>query len=308
MFDENDNCDVLGSISSELAKQGQLKEAASAIQEALASASGIRQEYSKSSALESISVELAKQSQFEEALIYAKGISIENVKSSALSAISSELVLQGKLEEALTCARSISDEYYKCDALGFISGELAKQGNWQLAESIGLEILLLNKRHDYWKNLGWNSYEDNGWQKALEQINQLKNEEARLFYLKGWADSVTVSDATIELVTEALPYFVNDTESIEKILQQHALHEVVFNAAPADKIKQLNSTLNIQWFLDIHNSFPQSPTATRLSTNLDTWLHEIEDEDDQDQITLWAKQVVKGKITEEEFLIKIKDI
>ena len=91
-------------------------------------------------------------------------------------------------------------------------------------------------------------------------------------------------------------------------MQLHALHEVVFNVPPAKKIEQLNSTLNIQWFLDIHNSLPQSQKATRLSTNLDTWLHEIEDEDDQDQITLWAKQVAKSKITEEEFQAKIKAI
>ena len=118
---------------------------------------------------------------------------------------------------------------------------------------------------------------------------------------------MTVIDATKELIIEALPYFINDSESIEKLMQAHALHEVVFNSPSEQEIKQLNSTLNIQWFLDIHNSLPQSPTATRLSTNLDTWLHEIEDEDDQDQITLWAKQVGKGKITEEEFQIKIKE-
>jgi len=32
----------------------------------------------------------------------------------------------------------------------------------------------------------------------------------------------------------------------------------------------------------------------------------VADEDDRDQIELWAKQVVKGKITEEEFGDRVK--
>lgn len=49
-------------------------------------------------------------------------------------------------------------------------------------------------------------------------------------------------------------------------------------------------------------------TNSRLSTNLELWLHEVSDEDDREQIELWAKQVAKGKITEEEFNLKIKDL
>jgi hypothetical protein len=64
---------------------------------------------------------------------------------------------------------------------------------------------------------------------------------------------------------------------------------------------RLNRTLNIQWALDIAAQFPKEESSARLSTNLDTWLHKIEDEDDREQIELWAKQVAKGKITEEEF-------
>jgi hypothetical protein len=184
---------------------------------------------------------------------------------------------------------------------------LIKHNNWELAEITGNYIKRTSKRHDCWKWISNKNIKKVGLLKALFDVNLLTIEEARLFYLKGWAENVSVSDATTELITEALPYFVNDSESIEKLMQAHALHEVVFNSPSVQKIKQLNSTLNIQWFLDIHNSLPQSPTATRLSTNLDTWLHEIEDEDDQDQITLWAKQVAKGKITEDEFQAKIKD-
>jgi hypothetical protein len=36
--------------------------------------------------------------------------------------------------------------------------------------------------------------------------------------------------------------------------------------------------------------------------------HEISDEDDREQIELWAKQVAKGKITEEEFGERAKEL
>jgi hypothetical protein len=37
-------------------------------------------------------------------------------------------------------------------------------------------------------------------------------------------------------------------------------------------------------------------------------LHQIDDEDDREQIALWAKQVVKGKMSEEEFAERIRRI
>jgi hypothetical protein len=37
-------------------------------------------------------------------------------------------------------------------------------------------------------------------------------------------------------------------------------------------------------------------------------ISEIPDEDDREQITLWARQVVKGRLTESEFAERLKDI
>ena len=108
---------ALRDISTELAKQGKVEEAASAMQEALTCARGISDDYWKSSALKDISTELAKlgkaeeaASAMEEALTCARGISDDNVVTLALKDISTELAKQGKVEEALTCARGISDE------------------------------------------------------------------------------------------------------------------------------------------------------------------------------------------------------
>ena len=42
---------------------------------------------------------------------------------------------------------------------------------------------------------------------------------------------------------------------METLLQQHALHELFFSDALSEKIERFNRTLNIQWAIDIKNSF-----------------------------------------------------
>jgi tetratricopeptide (TPR) repeat protein len=299
--DESDKSSALNDISTELAKQGKVEEAASVIQEALTCARGISDESAKSSALSSISTALAQQGKLEEALTCARGISSDYGKSSALADISTALAQQGKLEEALTCAMGISNDWTKGSTLSDISTALAQQDNWVLAETTGLEIPRLAERHSCWEAIAENTCKEIGWKKALEQVNQFRSYEARTFYLKGWAETLNQQDAHTACVQEALSQLTHDSESIEYLLQKHALHEVYFGKADREKINQLNRTLNIQWALDIAAQFPQAESSARLSSNLESWLHEIADEDDRDQIELWAKQVAKGKITEEEF-------
>lgn len=244
---------------------------------------------------------------------FIRGNISEYTRNQLLANIANEMVLQGRKDESELIMKEVIDfalhSDTDCDSWAIleITIQLAIQKQWTLVEKIILKMSRLDRRQQCLSDIAYNIYNLMSCTKALEQVSYINNEIIKLEYLKGWAKNVTVIEATKELIFNALPYFINDSESIEKLMQVHALHEVVFNAPPAEKIKQLNSTLNLQWFLDIHNSLPQSPTASRLSTNLDTWLHEIEDEDDQDQIMLWAKQVAKGKITEEEFLLKIKE-
>ena len=64
----------------------------------------------------------------------------------------------------------------------------------------------------------------------------------------------------------------------------------------------------IQWALDIIPKFPKEENVVRMSTNLEEWIEKVADEDDREQIGLWAKQVMKGKITEEEFGEKVSNL
>jgi tetratricopeptide (TPR) repeat protein len=253
---------ALKDISGELTKQGRTDKARLVIQEALDCARGISNDIWKIIALIKISTELANQGKtdeasfaMQEALTFARGISSDTNRSSALFSISTELAKQRRTDDALECARGIIDERDKTNALQSISGELAKKGNWNLAETIGWNITQIVDRHSCWTTLAKNDCKENESRKALRQVNQFKTDEARLFYLKGWAETVNQQDADNACVQEALSQLVNDPESIEMLLQKHALYEVFFGYAGLKKINRLNRTLNIQWAIDIKNSF-----------------------------------------------------
>jgi hypothetical protein len=46
----------------------------------------------------------------------------------------------------------------------------------------------------------------------------------------------------------------------------------------------------------------------RLSANLEEWIQDVDDVDDREQIMLWARQVAKGKMTEDQFQANIRAI
>jgi hypothetical protein len=99
---------------------------------------------------------------------------------------------------------------------------------------------------------------------------------------------------------------VEDSASIESLLQKYSVRKIGLENPTPQSVARLNKSLNIEWLLDITAQFPQKENLQRLSSNLHSWLHEVEDEDDRDQIELWAKQVSKGKITEEDFGEKLR--
>jgi hypothetical protein len=222
-----------------------------------------------------------------------------------LKDIAVELSKQGQVEESLAIARGISVDGQKSSALNAIAVELSKQGHLAMAEAVGLEVPQLAKRHSCWKAIAEETTMEMGCQKSLLEINHLKSDEAHLFYLKGWVENLSICETGNSCLFQALPLLAKDSQSIENLLTGFALHEVFFRNASKEKINRLNRSLNIQWAIDIAAQFPKPEAASRLSTNLEYWLHEVEDEDDRDQIELWARQVAKGKITEAEFLQQV---
>jgi hypothetical protein len=346
--DEWDKCSALTGISTELAQQGKARESGEVILEALETARGLNHEFliydalrnisielvkqgnisyaletgreisgecEKSSTLGDISIGLAKQGKIGEALELARGISTKSYKRSALTGISSELAQQGKAREseevileALETARGIRDKIYHSSALGAISTELAKQGNLTLAEEIGLEIQSAANRHECWSDIASVMFKSKGTIDSLSLGQSFSSEEARLFYQRGWSQALNSQDASQEVLQTALPQMSSDPISIENLLQSHALHCTFFAQTEYKKLQRLNRSLNIQWALEIADKFPKSEESQRLSTNLEDWIEEIPDEDDRDQVRLWAKQVAKARMTEAAFSEKVSEL
>ena len=304
--DGNSKSSALSTISGELAKQGQLDAALETVR-------GIINERLKIEALSTIASELAKQGHLEVALETAYCISDEDSKSSALSAISGELAKQGQLDaaasvmqDAIETARDISDESDKSQALLTIIGELAKQGLLGDAESVGFKMHRIADRHSAWKELAIQSCKKHLLVDALHAAHRLKSDEARLFYLKGWTNSLSPIDMTTELLSQSLPLLVNDTDSIEGLLQKYAQNQLFFGSPTPGFLSRLNRSLNIQWLLDICQRFPKEQIPEKSSSNLNSWIDEISDPDDRDDVRTWAEKVAAGNMTEEKFQAKVQ--
>jgi len=57
----------------------------------------------------------------------------------------------------------------------------------------------------------------------------------------------------------------------------------------------------MKWILIKTFSQKFGPFKTRISSNVDEWIHGVADEDDRDDIRGWAEKVKSGKMTEEKF-------
>jgi hypothetical protein len=244
-------------ISTEFAKQGR-------IEEAFECTNGIVSATYKSSALLNITTELAKYGAIQESISCAYGIIKESYKITALSNISEELSKNGKIQEAaslmqeaIECARSLSFDFLKNNSLKDIAVKLTNQRIWHLAEQVVLEIPQIAERQDCWKDIGKAQNEMQGGKMALLNISKFQSQEAQLFYLKGWAESIAVDDISNELSYKAIQALMYDSASLEHFLQVYAQHELFFNNPSQEKINRLNKTLNLQWALDIIAQFPK---------------------------------------------------
>ncbi len=262
MFHESFKSLTLLEISAELFDQGKLNESASIISEAIATAIKINYDPYRATTLKKISTMLAKQGKIDHALETSSGIIYDWIKCSALVAISSELYKQHNFEQSTTVlkeayktTRKITLKSPKSTGLSSISFELAKKNNWFGAEKIGSEIPLAADRQSCWKKLANASVDQIECQVSLSNVKKLHSDEARSFYLKGWAESVSVTDVDKSCLRQAIQYFPNDVKSLEHLLHHYAIHEVFLGDLSQDKVQRFNQTLSLQWALDIKKSF-----------------------------------------------------
>ena len=255
---------ALKDICYELSKQGFLDEALALTRE-------INDIYIRSLTLSIISTESYKIGKKEkavaarqEALANARVIN-HSRKSGALATIATESFMQGDIEvatstmqEAISDAIGLSNDKVKSIALKDIITELAKQGDWSSAEKTGLEIPQIGERQACWKNLAKVIVEKVGFSEAFTSEKILHNEEVKKYYLKGWAEEVSVSDCDSNIILSTRHKLFGDIQSLETLLKKYSLNELFFGDSSDEKINRLNRTLNIQWAIDIKNSFSAS--------------------------------------------------
>lgn len=262
-----------------------------------------------------ISVSLAKKELFTKALDFSSKIIDKEEKIETMILIGQIFSNLGKLFDAekvfvlaFDYTMGINKLPTRNSLLMNLSTKFVRMHNWQLAEKVSLEISEIAKRHSCWQDIAVEISKQEGWQNALLHVNKLQKEEARFFYLKGLVKNLTIIESNSECLELVLPYLTNDTESIEKLMQNYALRELFFGDSDQNKIQRLDQSLNIKWAVDIKKAFPSVTLSSRVYANIKEWLHDIYDEDIKDQIELWARQVSKGKISDDQFNANVESL
>jgi hypothetical protein len=253
----NNNCTktkVLARVSTEFFMQGRIEDTSSVLNETLECAYSLDKEV-RNSALNEIAVNLCKQGKYKEAERCVLDISSDFSRNFAFSGIASELAKQVRFEEAIACARSINNDTMKSSALTFIAIEIFRQENWKLAEQVVADIFQTSARNNCWKKMAKSIKKQLDWNLSYDKMLYLNRDEAKMFYLKGWAESISVDDISNEIAYKAIQALMNDSTSLENFLQVYAQHELFFGNPTKEKVVRLNKTLNIQWALDIIDQF-----------------------------------------------------
>ncbi len=154
------------SISAWHLKQGEEEGANAIVLDALDSARSITDEWSRETAIHSISVELARQGLFEQAFQASREVASESRRISFLEVVSIELAKRGRVDEALATARAIGDENDACTTLFSISVEMERLGLRSESDALMFEVFEMTR-----------TIEDEGKKMAVQRI--LSKELAR---------------------------------------------------------------------------------------------------------------------------------
>ena len=271
--DIDDKDSIFGLISQDLAELGEsLKSIESSLR--------IIDTSLRSKVLAYISGEFLRQG-FEElsvsimqkAIDFTKEITDIKDKTKSLTEIYRVLANEGREQESILISNyiielnrnSIEEKIwdYKIDT----TIAAARFNKWEFAQDISSLIKGKSNMYKCWTRVGSKINEVEGWRKSLFAIKNLKTEVIIKYYLKGWAEAINTSETNQELLQEALPYLIHDTEALEVVLQKYAVHETFLGNSSHEQLQRLNQTLNIQWALDIVDSFSEESETDYLSIN-----------------------------------------
>jgi len=258
---------ILSEISQELAECGIEMDALKIIEK-------ITDESEKNKSLAYVSISLSKNNMFSLALETTKKISDPEDKVRALASISSDLTRMGKNKDSfilnkkvISIIRILKTKSHKSTAISELSISLVKNENWDLAERILNEIPEISKREDTWVKFAKSQIRKVGAQKAIMIKKANSNPNSSPFYIKGWSEAINVNETNQKLLQDAIAYLIQDTDSLEIVLQKYAIYEIFLGNSTPQQLQRLNQTLDIQWALDIVDSFSEKSETKDLSLN-----------------------------------------
>lgn len=169
--------------------------------------------------------------------------------------------------KAMNFINDISNESKKIDILKDVYSEIASLKNIHSVENIFTKTHSIAARQNSFKNLAHKFINDYGIQESLKISDKFNFEESKTHYLKGCVKHVNSNQVDQNTAQKALPYLIHDSESLEIVLQKHALHETFLGNSTQEQLERLNQTLNIQWALDIVATFPKDEENADFSIN-----------------------------------------
>jgi tetratricopeptide (TPR) repeat protein len=261
IYSISEKVQAFSQISTVLTSISDSKNSANLMQEALQFARSIVDFYERHGALMSICFELKNQGHLQEFTAILKeahenALNIDDYSDRSKSLMNIAILFAGlgDVRQSLEILSGVGI-YSKDrkDALIHISVEQSKHGNWKSAESISLQILQAGERRACWKKLAKSTLDENGLNEALQQFFSIDETEMKIYFLMGLVDSMLVVYCDKYFVLNICQYFKDDIDSLLRLLQKHALHELFFQDSEMSKIVRFNRTLRIQWAVDIKN-------------------------------------------------------
>lgn len=211
----------------------------------------------KNSIIHVLAIEFAKQGNIHYVNSIINEVSDIHKKSTIQHDVSFEFIKKQMIKEAIEVSQGIKLDRIKNIILEKIVIELANAKDWIQSEEVAYKISQTTIRQESWKKTANQSNKIFGLKVGLMNKSLFQTEDAQAFYLKGWAESITVDDMSNDLAYKAIQALNDDSISLEKFLQVYAQHEVFFGNPSQEKIARLNKTLNLQWALDIIEQFPK---------------------------------------------------
>jgi hypothetical protein len=76
--------------------------------------------------------------------------------------------------------------------------------------------------------------------------------------LNGFASSHTVMGVDQEFFINVRAFFMDDIDSLKKLLLRHALNHLFFQDSSLERMERFHRTLNLQWAYDVKNNLKYS--------------------------------------------------